>query len=99
MKTNWIALIGGIIIVMVAAAVLVPLSFLFGLGTESVAGFWLVATFAPVILLAGAALLLRLASRDLGKGMLIGVCVVFLIAGLCNWQATEGGRKLPRIAG
>ena len=94
-----LALFGGLALALVLGLVGAVIGW--GVGTDSSGGspalYWLIATGIP----AGTLLLLFLISwkaPNFRKGVLIGLCIWTLVAGLCNVGMTSGFKEIPRLS-
>ena len=90
------AVFGGLVVAAIVGLVAVVCGFAFGDLTDNPFLYWLIATGTP----AGTLAILYFAcwkTQYFKKGVLIGLCVWTLVAGLCNVGMTSGFREIPRI--
>jgi len=95
MTANPAAVVGGVFVSMAVGFVAAFVGFGFGVSaTHHPFLYWLIATGTP----AGVLLVLYLAcwkAPQFRKGVLIGLCVWTLLAGLCNVGMTSGFKEIP----
>lgn len=88
------AVFGGLFLALVVGFVAAVIGWGMGMSTGSVGLYWLVATGTLFLLW-----LITSKTPDVRKGVLIGLCIWTLVAGLCNAGMTDGFKSLPRFAG
>ena len=88
------AVFGGIVVSLIVGLIATFFGFFFGDATRNPVVFWLLATATPAVVL-GLLYLATIRTQGFKKGVLVGLCVWTLVAGLCNAGMTAGFKEMP----
>jgi LytS/YehU family sensor histidine kinase len=91
------AVFGGLVVALIIGLIATVFGWGFGTASDNPFLYWLIATGTP----AGTLAVLYFAcwkTQSFKKGVLIGLCVWTLVAGLCNAGMSSGFKEVPRLS-